>query len=64
MQKIIKYPETICPACKETGGVEAYSIFRAKQIGTFSLAGVQMKLPVVEEVRAHCTLCGAEGEIK
>jgi lysyl-tRNA synthetase class I len=49
-----------CPAChRET--VEVRQVYRAKPIGTWSLAGVQAKFPVTLGWEYRCTSCGKTG---
>lgn len=50
-----------CPACdSRTLGIELR--LKAAQIGSFSLAGVQMKFPVSEVPYLVCTTCGSHVE--
>jgi hypothetical protein len=61
---VIRYPEAMCPACEQRGGVETYIVLQAQPIGSFFLDGEQVKLSARETVRVRCTLCGADGGIK
>lgn len=50
-------PDVFCPWCVRQGGLEIIRGFVAKPIGTFSLAGAQMKLSMIEAPLLRCTLC-------
>ena len=50
-----------CPACGVRGSVELTVILQAKPVGTFSLAGQQMKFSAARATRYDCTACGATG---
>lgn len=52
---------TACPACGVRDVIEVRRVLRAKPLGTFSLAGTQMKFSVVEDWEYRCTNCGAQG---
>jgi hypothetical protein len=48
-----------CPSCGKRGVVELTVVFEAEPLGTWSLAGGQMKFPVRKGARYLCTACGA-----
>lgn len=50
-----------CPSCGVRGSVELTIILQAKPVGTFSLAGQQMKFSAARTARYDCTECGATG---
>lgn len=50
-----------CPSCGLRGQVTVRKILRAKPVGSFSLAGVQMKFSAYEDLEAACGACGASG---
>lgn len=58
MDEILSTP---CPACGQL-----YLILETRwdtsDIGTFSLAGMQMKLPAVVEIWIRCLNCGVEAK--
>jgi hypothetical protein len=47
-----------CPDCGVTGSIELTTRLVAKPIGTFSLAGAQMKVSAVETPVLACTTPG------
>jgi hypothetical protein len=51
----------VCPECGAGGQLEFKSVLRAKPLGTFSLAGAQMKFPAREGFAFRCGACGATG---
>lgn len=53
---------TSCPKCGQTGSLEVCQVLQARKIGTFSLAGAQMKVPARVVWQYRCTACGAQGE--
>lgn len=53
---------TPCPKCRQTGSLEVRQVLQAKDIGTFSLSGAQMKVPAVMAWQYRCTACGAQGD--
>lgn len=60
----ISHPEieaTVCPKCGE-GHLYLESRFTAKELGTYSLAGVGMKLSVTPTFWIVCDHCGVEAK--
>lgn len=53
--------ETQCPECSEYCLI-LETRWSASEIGTFSLSGVQVKLPMFTEVWVRCTNCGVEAK--
>ena len=53
---------TACPGCGQRGNVTITKKYKAKDIGTFSLAGQQMKFSVREILEMACGACGDTGE--
>lgn len=51
-----------CPDCAVTGALEVREVLRAKPVGTFSLAGNQMKFSARWGWEYRCGSCGASGE--
>ena len=47
-----------CPRCSAQGTVSIRPALRAKPIGSFSLAGAQMKVSAHSGVVAGCSSCG------
>lgn len=52
---------TACPACHERYVVQVREVLAAKPLGTFSLAGSQMKFSAVRTWVYRCTACGTSG---
>jgi predicted RNA-binding Zn-ribbon protein involved in translation (DUF1610 family) len=52
---------TACPVCGVRNVVEVRRVLRAKPLGTFSLAGTQMKFSARDGWEYRCTNCGAQG---
>lgn len=52
---------TACPVCKTRDVVDVWQVLEAKPIGSFSLAGAQMKFSARSSWRYECTNCGATG---
>lgn len=52
---------TECPMCGNVGFTVSW-VLRAKPIGTFSLAGQQMKVSAKEVAVVKCDGCGLEAE--
>lgn len=50
-----------CPSCATRDVVEVTVKLIAKKLGTFSLAGAQMKFPASRGYVFTCTNCGATG---
>ncbi len=48
-----------CPNCQATGTIVIDFELRARPIGSFSLAGAQMKVSAEQVAIAECTACGA-----
>ena len=46
--------EVLCPLCVRPGGLKIHLEFLSKPLGTFSLAGAQMKLSVREVPVLSC----------
>ena len=60
--------KVLCPKCTHPGGLAIHLEFHSKPIGTFSLAGAQMKLSVRQVPVLSCSLPGCNlilvGEIQ
>lgn len=52
--------ETPCPACDEKA-LTLREVFEARQPGTHSLAGVQLKVTATSRLEWNCGTCGAHG---
>jgi len=52
---------TACPVCHERGQVSVRKVLRAKPVGSFSLAGAQMKFSAYDDLEYSCAGCGAKG---
>lgn len=52
---------TACPACGVRYAVYVREVFTAKPIGSFSLAGAQMKFSAIRSLVYECSLCGDTG---
>jgi hypothetical protein len=50
-----------CLACDTRHAVEVTCSLQAKPDGTYSIAGAQTKVVVVESTTYYCTACGANG---
>jgi len=50
-------PDVLCPNCLDKGGLHISTAFQARPIGTYSLAGGQLKFSLVEVPQLSCTLC-------
>jgi hypothetical protein len=48
----------ICPKCQEENIITIWAGLVARPIGTFSLAGAQMKVSAHRTVIAECSCCG------
>jgi hypothetical protein len=48
----------ICPKCQEENTITIWAGLVARPIGTFSLAGAQMKVSAHRTVIAECSSCG------
>jgi hypothetical protein len=55
--------EVPCPACGVTGKLSLRTVFRAQPIGSYSLAGAQMKFSARREREFKCAACGATGSV-
>lgn len=53
-------PKVLCPWCVHAGGLGIWFKWVAKPIGSFALAGTQIKLSVSQEPVLKCTLCKEE----
>jgi DNA-directed RNA polymerase subunit RPC12/RpoP len=53
---------TRCPKCLSVDGLEVRRDFRAKPLGSFSIAGAQMKVVGGFAWQYRCTACGATGD--
>lgn len=51
-------PVADCPCCDATGTVTVRLLLAAKPIGSFSLAGAQVKVSAVTRAVAECSACG------
>ena len=50
-----------CPACGQRGNVTIRRVLQAKPVGSFSLAGAQMKFSAIDALEARCGACGHKG---
>ena len=50
----------VCPGCG-SHELDVRQVFRAREPGTFSLAGVQAKVPARVAWQYRCTACGKTG---
>jgi hypothetical protein len=46
-----------CPRCQASGTISVRRVLTAKPLGTFSLAGAQIKVSAVESAVAECSAC-------
>jgi hypothetical protein len=46
-----------CPDCGSDGTISVWPVLVAKPLGTFSLAGAQMKVSAVQAAVARCSAC-------
>lgn len=53
-------PDVLCPKCTYPGGLAIFLEFVSKPIGSFSLAGAQMKLSVRQVPVLSCSLPGCK----
>lgn len=49
---------TSCPSCRGTGTINVARVLVAKPIGSFSLAGAQLKVSAIDAAVAECSACG------
>lgn len=52
---------TACPGCGARDAVYVREVFTAKPVGSFSLAGAQMKFSATRSLVYECSLCGDTG---
>jgi len=52
---------TPCPRCGQSGRLEVRQVLRAKPLGTWSLAGAQLKFPASVGWEFRCGACGGTG---
>ena len=50
-------PEVLCPNCTRSGGLAIFQRLESKPMGSFSLAGMAMKVSVLEVLVLDCDIC-------
>lgn len=52
--------DSLCPVCRCFGTLRIERGFRTASVGTYSLAGAQLKVAAVEAPRLCCSECGLD----
>lgn len=59
-----RLPHADCPHCHQHGVVDIRQVYEAAPIGTFSLAGAQVKVPVRIAWEYKCSACEVTGKFR